>query len=265
MRVKLDASGAAAAYSAAFQRMRSLPGFDHREVLRAEAGSILKAWAGRTKIATVEAVEKRARRLASLGEGVVSVNSGARREAGRVWFRTRRKKFQLVGRVNLQAGSVSFENRHFRNDDWSVIVASINAYREKYAKARESAVRAVGLARQSVIQIADDLGIDLAQVQGGGISESGIAKARAAIASNGQSYKNGFGLQGGDGAKAFVELVNRLPYGGKIGMDADLAWVVANRAKYVEKSYERGAFDSIRTAARAFPNIVKTESLAAAV
>lgn len=270
MKVTIDASAATAAYSKAFQHLKSLPGFDHRETLRAEAGSILKQWAGKTKVATEQSMRLRVRSRALRSVGLVNmqagndvtINSGIRGEEGRVWFKTRREKYQLAAVISIETGQVAFQNLHFRPDDWSKIVSSINAYRAEYPKQRAAAVASAGLARQSVIQIADDLGIDLNEVEGGGISAAGIAKARAAIASNGQSYKNGSGNQGGNEVKFYVELICNLPYGIKIGMDSTLAFVLQNRAKYIEKSYQKGAFDSMSRATRAFPNIFR-DNLAA--
>src|SRR5690606_7898240 len=112
------------------------------------------------------------------------------------------------------------------------------------------ALQSVGLSRQSVVQIADALGIDLTAVKGQGISPAGIAKARAAIASNGRSYRNGTGVQAGDPIRYHVTLINRLPYGRRTGMDRTLAFVVAGRAKHIEIAYRKGAFGSMATVRR---------------
>jgi len=125
-------------------------------------------------------------------------------------------------------------------------------------RAQETGRRSVGLARQSVVQIADALGIDLLTVKGGGtLSDAGIAKARAALASNGQSYRNGIGLQGGNKVYDHVDLINTLPYGRKIGMDRTLLSVLNGQNKYFEKSYAKGAFDSQRKACAGYPNLFK--------
>jgi hypothetical protein len=126
------------------------------------------------------------------------------------------------------------------------------------AKGRAS----IGLSRQSVVQIADALGIDLLRVQGGGtISGAAIASARASVATTGKTYRNGTGARGGDQVRAYVDLVNRLPYGRKIGMDRTLLGVLAGQNKYFERSYAKGAFDTQKAAIRAFPNLFKYREL----
>jgi hypothetical protein len=267
MKVAFDGRAAAQAYTRAFRRMWELPGFHPQEALRAEAGIILKAWAGRTKVADNEASVLRRARLdssKSLGmtrfEGqspAITITAGVRGQVGRIWLKTRKNKPQAVGYAYAEAGSVHWEHRRFSNTDWSAIVASVNAYRKEYPQRKKEGQRSVGLSRQSVIQIADDLGIDLTKVQGQGVSSAGIAKARAAIASNGRAYRNGTGYTGGDKNMSFVQLINRLPYGHKAGMDRTLAGVLMGRAKFIEQSYAKGAFNSINSAARAFPNLIK--------
>lgn len=265
---KFDPRAAVAAYSSAFKRFRELPGFDQQTVLRAEAGSILKTWAGRTKVGTDKRAILRARARAisnAIGRNKagkngleISINSGRRGGfPGEVWFRTRNNRFQQAGVVS-DGGTYKPAWIHFKKDDWELSI-NYGATRaaEEMKKLIPNATKSVGLARQSIIQIADDLGIDLNAVPGGGVSASGIAKARAAVASSGRGYKNGVGTQGGDAVRSYVQLICRLPYLQKIGMDRTLAGVVAGRAKYIEASYAKGAFDSLKRVEAAFPNIAR--------
>ena len=266
----MDVAKSADAYSKAFQRLAALPGFSQREILLAEAGSILKAWAGRTKVATNEQIERRIRarvaynlKMQKAGAGNpygITVNNGARGgERGEVWFRTSRKRFQQAG-VVTPGGKYKPANIHWKDADWQKIKAGADQYAARLSVRRREAKRAGGLARQSVIQIADRLGIDLATVKGAGVSAAGIAKARAAIASSGRAYQNGEGYTGGDEVKTYVDLINSLPYNTSIGMDRTLRGVLMGRAKYIERSYSKGAFDSMRKVAAAFPNITVKES-----
>ncbi|NBR68891.1 MAG: hypothetical protein EBT69_01725, partial [Verrucomicrobia bacterium] len=271
MKVALDARGAAAAYSRAFQHLKTLPGFDHTTVLRAEAGSILKRWAGLAKVATEDQIDRRTRaRLAremgmqSAGSegafGGVTINNGARGGfRGEVWFRTRHGKFQPAGRILAANDNFVPAWTHFRAPDWTLIRSAGETYAARLGPARRAALQSVGLTRQSIVQIADALGIDLAEVKGQGLSAAGLAKARAALASNGRNYKNGFGLAGGDGVKAYVELINRLPFGTspRVGLDAKLKTVLLGRTRYLQTSYQKGALESFARAQRAFPEIFR--------
>lgn len=276
MQVKLDASTVGAAYSAAFQRLKQLPGFDHRKVLRAEAGSILKRWAGLVPVAKPEESKKRARlRLArqmgltKAGTWDITINVGIKSGTpGVVWYRSNSRRSRASFALNRgwrwqYAGEVSDSGAftpawvHFPDEAWAQIKNVCAQYGQRLAKEIPAAQKSVGLARQSVIQIADQLGIDLIEVAGGGISAAGITKARAAIASNGNIYQNGSGAQAGDDVKYYVELINRMPRGLQIGIDRMLLQVISGRAKFIETAYAKGAFDSIEKTAKAFPNILK--------
>lgn len=272
MKVTIDASEVLQQYRAGFRRLAALEGFDHKAILRAEAGVILKTWAGRTKVANAYTAELFARaKAAKRAFGAnhinknpfgITVNTG-RRDGfpGTVWFRTARKKFMTPGVIS-ENGSIKQSHLHFKDDDWARIEAGMVTYANELKKALPAAVKSSGLARQSVIQIADDLGIDLGAVKGGGnLSATGIAKARAAIASNGHQYKNGSGSEGGDAVRCHVELINRLPYNQKAGMDSVLLSIIAGRAKYIERSYQKGAFDSMSRTVKAFPNIFRGTGL----
>lgn len=270
---------ATAAYAAAFRRLARMSGFDHRTVLRAEAGSILKAWAGRTKVSTVEKADRRSRlhTVRSLGytqakeRGDVTVNAGFRPAPfGRIWLKVRnnggRNAFIMAKGANFTeptgSGIFTLERRRgyqrlgTQTPVWAGnIDDAIRNVQGKLKTAVAKGRRAMNLSRQSVVQIADSLGIDLARVPGGGLSAAGLAKARAAMATTGVSHRNGMSAQGGNEIGAYVDLINRLPYGVKIGMDRVLAGVVAGRAKFIERAYAKGAFDSVKRTAAAFPGL----------
>lgn len=272
MKVSLDPKAAVQAYSSAFRRIRDLPGFSQAQILRAEAGVILKTWAGRTKVATKDQIERRTRASVGRAMGIakadknnpygVTINNGARQGfRGEVWFRTSKNKFSIAGKITDGAAFIPAW-KHWKTADWQRISYAGNEYAQRLRTRRVQSQASLGLARQSVIQIADALGIDLTAVKGGGtLSSSGISKARAAIAANGRFYQNGIGQSGDEGTKSYVNMFTRLPYGGKIGMDTELARILSNRAKYIETSYQKGAFDSIRNAARAFPNLFNLAGL----
>lgn len=270
--VKFDGQQQMRDYQNAFKLLRAMPGYDHKLTLRAEAGSILKQWAGRTKVSTAENTDRRSRkallkkyRLTGGDDGRdVSINVGMRGAVpGRVWFYTKNKKYSLAGVVPPDGGSPRWMHRHFKNKDWTKIIWGGLKFIDNIGRYIKRGRGAQSLARQSVVQIADALKINLVGVAGQGISPAGIAKARAAIASTGKVHRNGFGYEGGNQIHAYVDLINRLPYGIKTGMDRTLAWVLAGRAKYIETAHAKGAFDCQTRAARAFPNIIRVRWQAA--
>jgi hypothetical protein len=275
MIIKLDAGQVAANYSRTLRELGRLTGFDQKTVLLGEAGIVLKTCAGRTKVATPDSIDKGTRLAVARKLGLTgghdrlsnaSINVGVRGPEGLIWWKTQNKKFQLAGFLNANAGRVGWQNLHFRDGDWSEIVSAVNKYRSSYAERQPLARRAAGLARQSWVQIALDLDIDLGAVKGGGtLSAAGIAKARAALATTGQAYLNGQGQQFGDAQRFFVRLTNGLPFGLNLGFDSLLLGVVNGRTKYLETSYAKGAFDSMSRMKRAFPWITVTPPVFTAV
>lgn len=243
-------------------------------VLRGEAGIILKACAGRTKVATQAKADLRSARrvlgkqgldLTGAGgtqPGDITVNAGEKGPFGRVWIRsprsTRRamqsgRPFRLAGQISKGNFTFKPERYHWKKGTWIDLleVASDVAYQMR--KAIPAGRRAIGLARQSWVQIADSLGIKLEAVKGGGnLSAAGLAKARAAIAANGRRYANGLSRQE-RGARATLTLINRYPGGRKMGMDRTLAGVLIGRARFFQQNLRRGVFSSIAHTARAYP------------
>jgi hypothetical protein len=269
MKVRIDGAAAMAHYNAAFKRLRSLPGFNMPKVLRAETGSILKQWAGRTKVATPWKVEWRAwyragkRTFGDVGRASrndynISVSTGLRGGwPGMVYYRDPLNGAVYPAGLIDNNGSFHPGLRRFPDQVWDKIVSGAELYGMNLVAQREIGRESIGFARQSVVQIAKQLGIDLNAVAGGGISGAGIRKAEKAIAGNGKYYTNGFGVQSGDDVKYHVHCFTRLPYGGTIGMDRELAGVIYRRARYIETSFRKGAMDSVKTAARAFPNVFR--------
>lgn len=272
MNARLDVSSVTRAYTQAFSRLRALPGFDQRQVLRAEMASILKSWAGETPVSTQREVNFRARTVAAKrafdGQTKIdrvpygiTVNTGLKGgHPGEVWFRHPSKRFQQAGLVS-SSGTFTASWIHWRSESWRKIEAGAAAYGAELARELPAAKHSIGLARQSIVQSADALGIDLAGVAGRGISASAVGKARAAVASSGRAYRNGAGTAAGDATRCYIEAVNRLPYAAKIGMGRTVLSILARRAKYIETSYRKGAFDSMASVSKAFPNLLIVKNL----
>jgi hypothetical protein len=252
--------------SAGLKDIARLTGFSEKMVTKGEAGAILKTWAGRTKVAKPAMVDYRARKRAihSIGFtkaselGNITINTGTRALAGRMWVKTagkRGKGWKMAGRLDPQTFQFTPNNYHWKTGDWiDIKEAAIDA---ELAIKRETEVGrlSAGLARQSVVQIADKLGINLLKIPGGGISPAGIAKARLAMASNGQRYINGTAseTEEKDAGRYFVTMVNSLPYHAKAGLDRTLAGVLAGRVGLYRRTFANGAFKSVKSAARNYP------------
>lgn len=258
----------------AFRAIAGAAGASALDVLRGEAGVILKACAAGTTIATVDQADKRSRlrylRDQQLtgrnGLVPVTVTAGAKKgsEYGRVFLRTSTGGWRRTHDANFRpvVGMPSPGRRkpgdHYSEHDWLLLRSTIATVRRGISTARTAGRKTIGLGRQSWIQIADTLGIRLEDVRGGSffgktISASAIAKARAAVASNGQTYANGLGTQERTQYEAIITLTNRYPAGRRIGMDKTLQSALVSRIRFFEKNLELGVFNSIEQTARAYP------------
>lgn len=247
---------------------------------RAEAGVILKTWAGRTKVAKPRPVEisslifayRVARRVAGMagsgnkgrtGPGQASINLGIRHgNDGKVYYRTR-KKGAAGGRAGFQDvfGPGFTKAKRIDGRDWGAVSTMVSDFRANVRARVAAGQRSIGLARQSIVQIADALGIRLEMVKGGGaLSTAGIAKARRALASNGHVYVNGTGNEQKSATKFFISLINRYPKAFPSGMDRVLSGVIHGRLKYFQRNLEEGTFLSAERAARAYPYVAVLKS-----
>lgn len=252
--------------SGALKDIARMTGFSEKQVTLGEAGAILKTWAGRTKVATAENIEYRARKRAlhdlgftkKSGVGGITINTGTRGPSGLLWVETagkRGKPWRLAGRMDMQSFGFRPNDYHWKNGTWIDINEAIADSTIKIRQENQRGKQSVGLARQSVVQIADAAGIDLSRIPGGGISPTGVAKARAAIASNGNHYVNGTASQTEEkeAGRFFITLINSLPYHAKTGMDATLAGVIAGRTGLYRRTFQNSAYKGIQSAARSYP------------
>jgi hypothetical protein len=261
--------------SGAFKAIARSARVSGEAVLRGEAGIILKTCAGRTKVATQKKADQRSA-LSVLNKGGldltgsagtqpgdITVNAGWKGPFGRVWVRSpvRRNerlgkhpaRFRLAGQINKTSFSFKPERFHWKTGTWIDIVEAAADVAYQMRKAIPAGRKAIGLARQSWVQIADSLGIRLESVQGGGaLSAAGLAKARSAIAATGRRYTNGLSRQE-RGARASITLINRYPRGRNMGMDRTLAGVLIGRVRFFQQNMRRGVFFSIANTARAYP------------
>lgn len=252
----IDTSG----FRRAIGGLLQFTGLSLRHIIRAEVGSILKACVGDTKVASAQQADLRSRLklIRGLGltqapnKGDVSVNAGWRPAPyGRVWIRTSsQRKFAMA-----RDGSFRLTANRFGPAWQARITAATESVRSQIARWIKAGRRAIGLSRQSWVQIADDAGIALEAVPGGRVSASAIAKARGAIASDGARYPNGQSRQYSSNREFVIELINRLPWGRKIALDAILIKNINARARFFDQNVRRGVFDRLRTIARAYPGL----------
>lgn len=242
---------------------------DLRTVIRAEAGSILKGCAGDTKVSTFTRTDARSLKALVGPRGLeltkgstpgdVTVNAGVRGPFGRVWVKSAPngrgtgRGYRMAGQISRN-GTFKPENYHWRTPNWTDITEAVQDVAADIKRYLDQGRRAIGLGRQSWVQIADDIGIRLESVPGG------IAKARAAIAVTRQFHKNGLAREYGENREFFITLVNRLPYGRSKKLNEILVKNINARRRYFEENLSRGVFDRLHTIARAYPGLTVTRS-----
>jgi hypothetical protein len=222
-----------------------------------EMGLILKGTAGAIAAQTPAKAELRARVKAlknfGLTKGDVTINAGLRGEEGRVWVRTRKKKWSLAGTIGHNAGAFRPENKHFTDDTWRDVEGGVSDYQSQ-AGIIAIAKRTVGLARQSVIQMADAVGILLERVAGGnGLSARDLGQARSAVASDGKTYLNGFGTRLKTAEGFSIEVINRYPNLHAAKIDIALATAIGERTGYMQQVLRERLGKSAEQVAKAFP------------
>lgn len=254
MDVTFDMVNAERNFAKAMDVLGALPGLDRRKIILGEAGSILKTCAAKTKVAPLAKMTTagQLRALKGLGMtrgGPITINAGVRAPYGRVFIQKKN------GQGYRRTHEADFQpiNQHYTNEQWSKISAAISDAKTMVAKVTEQAQRTRGLARQSWLLIAESLGIDLSTVAGHGLSGAALSEAASARARGGRLYANGLGKEEKDANRYFVTLINRLPYGRRIGLDRTLQSVIAGRFSYIQQSLKKGTFDSLESVAKRFP------------
>jgi hypothetical protein len=242
-------------FSKAMDAAQALTGFNRGQIVLGSAGVVLKTCASRTKVATAQALQfgSRLRVLRGLQltrGGPITINAGVKAPYGRVYL----KKKDGSGYRRTHEANFKPLNQHYTNDQWAAIEAAIDAVKAKNPVAFKKAQQSAGLARQSWVLIADSLGIALETVAGGGsISAGAIHKAREARARNGAEINNGLSRKETAQGKFFVTLINRLPYGRRLGLDGMLQAVIAGHAKYFFTAVQKGYSGSLQETFKLFP------------
>lgn len=265
----LNAEEIAAKFSESLRTLAKLQGFSERIVTLAEVGIVLKTCVGRTKVAKPSLIRGRAgisayrtarrvtygdkldnRNKGATPPGTASINLGFKGKypENTVWYRTKNKKYQPVYKGGFSRGW------HIDTVGFFRAKQLMDIYKTELRAELEAGKKATGLARQSWVQMADDIGIILEDIPGSRTSPAAIAKARRAIARDGRPHRNGVGLETYRENKSYVvTLINQLPYWPRIKLDTVLLSVLSGRAKFFEQNVARAIFESHSQTVRAYP------------
>lgn len=256
LRPYVNMSKATSAFNAGVNYLSRLTGLPKRQIVLAEAGSILKACAADTKVAAAEDVKKgatlRALRGAALTRGgQFTVNAGARGPYGRVFMMKRSGRGSGYRRTHDE--NFRALNQHYRDADWMALKQTVAMAKAKVARARAKAAPSAALARGSWVRIADAAGIRLEDVPGGRLSADAIAKARAATARNGAERNNGDAMISETPRTFFVTLINRYPGADHLKFQTMIAAKISGRARFMMTAVRKGFDGSAQQMVRLFP------------
>lgn len=229
-----------------------------------EAGAVTKEWAELVSVSSEDSARFRSRSKTAADESLQNsethggtVNTGGKGGSpGLVWIRTKGKRakkgFSLAGTVD-DSGRLTFAWRHYKTETWAKISSAVAAYAEKLGKAIPAGQKAIGLARGSVVQIADSLGILLENVKAGNLSSAAIAQAREARPSDGSFHQNGRGIREKGEGTFFIELINSYPALHEAGIDTALDVIVARRLTQAQSTLNAALSKNLAYLQRQFP------------
>ena len=253
MTIKLDTANAQRDFNAAVTVMGQLTGFDRKKIVMGEAASVLKTCASRTWVQSDESAMK-AGQLEALvhldltgrpngSDGNVTVNAGIKGPYGRVFARRYPgAKFKRVYDAGFQPiGKMT-----------ASLMQIVSTAQTEVQKIVGKVQKSRGLARGAWVRIAQSLNLYLPSYPGPALSSSAYNQALKAEVKGGKQVNNG-ASQTEDSQRGFaVTIINRLPYGRKIGMDRLLATAIAGRAAYFHQSISKGFNGSLEQITKRF-------------
>lgn len=215
-------------FNAAMRELSKRTKLTLTQVMRAEAGSVLTAAAKRTKETKAKTINDYFRRNTP-NEG----NKNATAKSGNARF------YKIPG----VAGSKGLRGFHWRikNDEWT-------RYQANQKRKRQELLRRRGLSRQSILNMADTLGIK--------INEQGLSQARKALYRGRKRSHASRGVQMQmNKNRLVIRLENYTPGIRGSRMNAAFKKSIAGRVGYLRRNIKHGVFDSMQKVARAYPGL----------
>jgi hypothetical protein len=259
VKLRLDIDNAEINFAAAVAKMGKLTGLNPKMIVLSEAGSVLKRCFEMSPAPPSQSELTRAGRLRSLkalgltgrrGVSEITINAGGNgAKYGRVFIR----KKSGDGFRRTHDNNFHPLNQHYKDWQWEDLTGKIQAAKMTVKKVVPEVKASAGIARQSWDLIAVAAGIRLEEVPGGNVSASQIMKVRGARVRGNRQVNNGLAKAVESPGKFYLELINRLPFGKKIGFDRILLVAMAGRAKYMETAIKKGFQGSLTEAAKLFP------------
>lgn len=243
--ITLDASH----FNDAMRELSRISGKDFADVIRHEAVSVLKRAALWEKIANIQDIKKAVQAKFRYGWG----------EEGRTWRVLISPNNDAIWVMDLISGkkypvtSQKAVRTKLPDSAWAnySALASDRAFLQSGEERKRIGAR--GLARQSWVQIADAIGVDIESVPPGGSAQSALA--RRAIAVNGRSYLNGRAIQEAAQDAFLLTLVNESPIVIKRDGAGRMQRAIDARTTAFNIALRKGVFQNVKARAQRYPGI----------
>lgn len=244
-------------FNRAMVDLQRVTGQTMKQVVRSETAEILSTCVKKTKVAKKNVVQrkeqlgviKKEKLTQAESPGRSTVNSGWKLKApyGRIWLRVRQgntKAFILArgadfsapsGRAILRPGTGKWND--FVNQAASTVTGKVPT-----AIARGFA--SIGLGRQSWIQMAESIRLNI----------RGLLDGEDAMASRAQ-YQNGVATEQQSGNKYIITLINKLPYVRRAKLDAILARAINQRTALFNRAIRSSVFNSAKKTLAKYPGL----------
>lgn len=257
MKVKFDFVNAERNFAAAVDAMGKLTGLDRRQIVRSEAGSVLKRCFGETPKAPSATKMTTAGRLKALRAlklthgGPVTITAGTQTKGsyGNVFLRKR----DGTGYRRTHDANFRPLNYHYTDEQWAEIRRAISDAKITVQRVVPEVKATAGLARQSWVLIADSAGIRLESVPGGNVSAAAISSVRGAWARGNRQARNGASRAEETANSYVLTLINRLPYGNRLNFQGLMTAAIAGRAAFMATAIRKGFQASAQDVAKLFP------------
>lgn len=243
-----------------FRDLSRMSGRDFADITRIQAGKVLETAIRYTPSAKLKVVKETAsrsirRRFNTYGAG--ESGSAARNQYPRISISPRKNRVWWIDKSEDGKRTFYLMNgdKRWSDDRWGQYLAEendrIQDMKAAIVTADKRAVAAIGLAKQSWVQIADSLRIMLKLTSEG--------RVRSARPSNSLMYQNGRGEETVGQNTFFIDLINSYPILiAKLNGAGILRRAISARVRAFQIDMQKGVFDDISLRAKRWPGIYVT-------
>lgn len=230
--------------------LAKISGRSFEDVVKAQAGSVLKRVMSKTKAANTAKLNRRAKQVAQLERGYFPQRDGSALIIG---TRTKMRFWKDYSPKTDRPTVYPINYKRLPNEVWNRYRSAVNRIAPRMRDLAKKIKGAKGLAKSTWLNIAKDFGVDY------------ILKAPAYVknakSTSRKRWKNSDGTEFFTMADAFVVMRQRYKNLTKNGFAAIiLQSAIKARIKAFSKDLERGVFDDAKKRASRYPGVFVTQT-----